>query len=72
MVIIAGLIFEFAVQPALVNIDPMFADQDLPVGEATGRGPETPAELAGYITIFVVGYILIVIKDKIKDIFDNS
>lgn len=73
IIIIVGLIFELAIQPALVSIDPMFADQDLPVGEATGRGPETPAEVALYATIFIVGYIILAIKDKMKEyIFGSS
>jgi hypothetical protein len=64
---IIGVIFEFAIQPALVSIDPMFADQNLPVGEATGRGPETPSEVALYITLFIGGIVYISIKDKIKE-----
>lgn len=72
VVAILGLLFKSMIQPVLVSIDPMFANQNLPIGEATGRGPETPAEVALYATI-IIGFIVYeLVKGEIKDyIFDN-
>jgi hypothetical protein len=67
VVIIVGLFFELTLQPILVGIDPMFADQNLPVGETTGRGPETPAEAALYATIFIGCIVYYLVKGEIKD-----
>lgn len=57
-------IFNYIVQPLLVSIDPIFAYQDLPLGEAVGRGPETPAELAGMISVAIIMYAYYTLRFK--------
>lgn len=54
--------FEIVVQPILVSIDPMFADQ--PATSISGRfAPDTPAEWASLATV-IVGIIIYTVLAK--------
>ncbi len=58
---IAIVVFNAVIQPVLVSIDPMFADQYVPPGETTRRVPATPAEwatLGTAITLFIIYVVL--------------
>lgn len=59
---ISIIVFNYAIQPVLVSIDPMFADQYVPPGETTRRVPATPDEWAtlGTSLIVLVIYIWVV------------
>jgi hypothetical protein len=57
--------FEAVIQPALVSISPIFADQP---GELwTGRSPDSPAQVALYITTLLGVFIYILIHILIFD-----
>ena len=51
LVIVMWFVFQDIVQPVLIVIDPMFADQPV---DRVRRGPQTPAQAAGIVT-FVAG-----------------
>ena len=51
LVVVMWFVFQWGVQPILIQIDPMFADQPV---DRVRRGPQTPAQVAGIIT-FVAG-----------------
>ena len=54
LVVVMWFVFQGIVQPILVGIDPMFADQSV---DRVRRGPQTPAQVAGIIT-FVLGLFI--------------
>ena len=60
--------FEAAIQPALVSISPMFADQYVPLAERGRRLPDTPAEIALSVVIFVSSIAYIMSKGEILDV----
>ena len=51
LVVVMWFVFQDIVQPILISIDPMFADQPI---DRVRRGPQTPAQVAGIVT-FVAG-----------------
>jgi hypothetical protein len=55
LVVVMWFVFQWGVQPILIQIDPMFADQPV---DRIRRGPQTPAQVAGIVT-FVVGIFII-------------
>lgn len=61
VLVIALVLFNTVIQPVLVGIDPMFADQYVPPNEAGGAVPGTPAQWATLATaiILLVGYVLL-------------
>ena len=50
LVVVMWFVFQDIVQPILISIDPMFADQ--PVNRIR-RGPQTPAQVTGIVTSVV-------------------
>lgn len=61
-VAIACFLFEIAIQPALVSISPIFADQPLSPGEIDVRHIDTPAQVAFVATLLLGVYIYFLLK----------
>lgn len=62
---IAIIVFNVAIQPVLVSIDPMFADQYVPPSEQGRRAPATPAGWATLATAFIFAALYISLRMKI-------
>lgn len=72
VIIISFVAFENIIQPILVSIDPMFADQPAKV-EGVTRYLNTPAEWSLLATAIVIMLIyMFMIKPYISDLFTNS
>ncbi|EMA53932.1 hypothetical protein [Halococcus thailandensis] len=54
LVVVMWFVFQDIVQPILIGIDPMFADQSV---DRVRRGPQTPAQVAGIVTYAVGAFI---------------
>lgn len=54
LVVVMWFVFQDIVQPILIDIDPMFADQSV---DRIRRGPQTPAQVAGIITFIAGSFI---------------
>ena len=54
LVVVMWFVFQDIVQPVLIGIDPMFADQPV---DRVRRGPQTPAQVAGIATYAVGAFI---------------
>lgn len=58
MVLAIGIVvFNYAIQPVLVSINDMFADQYVPPGKTTRLVPGTPDEWATLGTILILTFI---------------
>lgn len=54
IVAVSWLTFEFVIQPVLVSINPIFADQHVsPTEILIGHAPETPAQVAFFVTVLI-------------------
>lgn len=54
LVVVMWFVFQDIVQPVLIQIDPMFADQPV---DRVRRGPQTPAQVAGIVTYAVGAFV---------------
>jgi hypothetical protein len=61
-VAISWYLFEIVIQPALVSISPIFADQSIKSTGRVGRIPDTLAEAALFATILTGLYIFYLIE----------
>ena len=59
-------IFNHAIQPMLISLDPMFAEQSVPLSERSRIAPDTPAEITEMLSIMLFITIYVVIKRKIE------
>lgn len=68
--VISIAIFEIAMQPVLVFINPMFADKSVPM---SGRfAPDTPAGWALLVTVILSGLLYVfLLRPHLTDIFSN-
>ena len=67
VIAISIAVFEFAIQPILASIHPMFTDQFVPLAERSPRVPDTPAEWALLATALVGVFLHVEFKYKISD-----
>jgi hypothetical protein len=61
-VAIAWVAFEVVIQPALISINPVFADQPFSETGFSGRTPDTPAQAAFVITLLLGVYVYFSLK----------
>ena len=69
---ISIVFFEYLLQPTLANLNPMFADQYVPLEERSLRAPDTPAEVALIITGLIVWVLYMELRLKIDQYMSNS
>lgn len=62
VVAITWYLFEVAIQPALVSISPIFADQALTPGEIDIRHIDAPAQVAFVVTLLLGVFIYYLFK----------
>ena len=67
ILIVAILLFDHAVQPVLVTIDPMFAEQSVPLSQRSRIAPDTPGEVAGLVSVLTLWFSYMYAKFKIED-----
>jgi hypothetical protein len=61
-VAIAWVAFEVVIQPALISINPVFADQPFSETGFSGRTPDTPAQAAFVVTLLLGVYTYYLLK----------
>lgn len=72
VVVILFIAFETIIQPILVSIDPMFADQSVPASEISGRNPETPAGWALLTTVVLGSLVYYLSKMVVRNGLDET
>lgn len=70
--VITILLFNYAVQPVLVSIGPMFADQSVPLSQTSRIGLETPGEIAGLVFGLSLFVMYMTVKFKLEDRYLDS
>lgn len=73
ILVISIPLFNFAVQPVLVSIDPMFAEQHVPLSQRSRLAPDTPGEIALVGFALILSTLYIIIKREIEvEYFGND
>lgn len=67
VVLIFSIIFNNIIHPILASIHPMFTPQQVPIENRSLRGPDTPAEVIGFILAGASALIYYRIKWRIVD-----
>ena len=60
-------LFEYVVQPVLVNFNPIFRDQSVPLAQRSRIAPDTPGEIALVVTGIAFLMMWMLVKFKIED-----
>lgn len=68
---IAWQLFDVMIQPVLVSISPLFADQYLTGTGAVGRTPDTLAQAALFVTLLIGMFVYLLLDILIFDGVDN-
>lgn len=72
VIVISIGFFEYLLQPILANLNPMFADQYVPLEERSLRAPDTPVGVALIITGLVIWVLYMSLRFKIDQYISNS